>query len=68
MNYNQFPGTNLTVSAMCLGTMTFGGQANEPDSIEMLKYAMTTESRSLIPRIFIAKEKVKRLSGKHLSQ
>ncbi|MFA0816501.1 MAG: aldo/keto reductase [Anaerofustis sp.] len=39
MNYNQFPGTNLTVSAMCLGTMTFGGQANEPDGIEMLKYA-----------------------------
>lgn len=39
MQYNKFPGTNLTVSAMCLGTMTFGGQANAKDSTEMMRYA-----------------------------
>ena len=32
-------GTGITVSRMCLGAMTFGGQVNEADSIKITDYA-----------------------------
>jgi aryl-alcohol dehydrogenase (NADP+) len=33
-------GTGLKVSRVCLGTMTFGGQLNEQDSIEVIRQAL----------------------------
>jgi aryl-alcohol dehydrogenase (NADP+) len=33
-------GTGLTVSRVCLGTMTFGGQLGEQDSIGVIKHAL----------------------------
>ncbi|MBE6038087.1 MAG: aldo/keto reductase [Anaerofustis stercorihominis] len=40
MNYTYLKGTGLKVSKCCLGTMTFGGQANEEDSIRIIDYAI----------------------------
>lgn len=39
MKYNNLPGTNLKVSALSLGTMMFGGQTNEADSLSIMDYA-----------------------------
>jgi aryl-alcohol dehydrogenase-like predicted oxidoreductase len=39
MQYNNLPGTNLKVSALSLGTMMFGGQTNEADSLSIMDYA-----------------------------
>jgi aryl-alcohol dehydrogenase-like predicted oxidoreductase len=39
MKYNNLPGTSLKISQLSLGTMMFGGQTNEPDSIAILNYA-----------------------------
>jgi aryl-alcohol dehydrogenase-like predicted oxidoreductase len=33
-------GTGLTVSRICLGTMTMGGQLNEPDGIDVIRHAL----------------------------
>ena len=40
MEYNNLIGTGLTVSKICLGTMTFGAQLNEQDSINVVKRAV----------------------------
>jgi aryl-alcohol dehydrogenase-like predicted oxidoreductase len=39
MRYNNLPGTSLKVSALSLGTMMFGGQTNEADSVAIMDYA-----------------------------
>ena len=39
MQYTKLNGTSLKVSSLCLGTMMFGGQTNEADSLEILDYA-----------------------------
>lgn len=39
MKYNNLPGTSLKVSALSLGTMMFGGQTNEADSLAIMDYA-----------------------------
>lgn len=39
MKYNNLPGTSLKVSALSLGTMMFGGQTNEVDSLAIMDYA-----------------------------
>jgi aryl-alcohol dehydrogenase-like predicted oxidoreductase len=38
MEYNNLPGTGVKVSKLCLGTMMFGGQTNEADSLSILDY------------------------------
>ena len=40
MHMNQIPGTNLNVSAICLGTMTFGTPVCEADAIELTRKAV----------------------------
>jgi len=40
MHYRTLGRTGIKVSEMCLGTMTFGDQVNEPDSITIIKTAM----------------------------
>lgn len=40
LNYVHLKGTGLAVSKACLGTMTFGGQVNEADSIRIIHAAL----------------------------
>ena len=40
MKYNQLPGTALTVSEVCLGTMTWGEQNTEQDAHAQIDYAL----------------------------
>lgn len=40
MKYNKLGNTNIEVSEICLGTMTFGEQNNETESHEQLDYAL----------------------------
>ncbi|MGH1428168.1 MAG: NADP(H)-dependent aldo-keto reductase [Arenicella sp.] len=40
MRYNSLGNTDINVSALCLGTMTFGGQNTESDAFEQLNYAV----------------------------
>ncbi len=40
MKYTKLPNTNIKVSKICLGTMTWGEQNNETDGHEQLDYAL----------------------------
>ncbi len=40
MKYQTLTGTGTTVSRVCLGTMTFGAQASESESIQMIHRAL----------------------------
>ena len=40
MQYRQLGGSNLNVSAVCLGTMTYGDQNTEAEAHEQLDYAL----------------------------
>ncbi len=40
MNYNFLPNTDIKVSKVCLGTMTFGEQNSESDAHSQLDYAV----------------------------
>ena len=40
MQYKNLPGTDLNVSRVCLGTMTWGEQNSEADAHEQLDYAV----------------------------
>lgn len=39
MNYKNLPGTSLKVSEISLGTMMFGAQTGEADSLSILDFA-----------------------------
>lgn len=39
MEYKTLPGTSLKLSQLCLGTMMFGGQTSEADSLQIIDYA-----------------------------
>jgi len=41
MKYTTLPSTNIKVSKICLGTMTFGEQNTEKDAHEQLNYAVS---------------------------
>lgn len=41
MKYTTLPNSNLTVSKICLGTMTFGEQNTESEAHEQLDYAIS---------------------------
>ena len=41
MNYTTLPNTDIKVSKICLGTMTFGEQNTESDAHAQLDYAAT---------------------------
>ncbi|WP_395044739.1 aldo/keto reductase [Flavobacterium sp.] len=40
MKYKELPNTNIKVSTICLGTMTFGNQNSEAESHSQLDYAV----------------------------
>ena len=39
MDYNLLPGTEIKVSKICLGTMTFGRQNNEKEGHHQMDYS-----------------------------
>jgi aryl-alcohol dehydrogenase-like predicted oxidoreductase len=41
MKYKKLPNTDLKVSLLCLGTMTYGEQNNEKDAHEQLDYSIS---------------------------
>ena len=42
MKYKKIPNTDLKVSLLCLGTMTYGEQNNEKEAHEQLDYSMSS--------------------------
>ena len=58
MEFSKLGRTNLQVSKICLGTMTFGEQNNQEDGFEQLDYALergvnfidTAELYAVMPR------------------
>lgn len=40
MQYVRIPGTELRVSRICLGTMTFGSPVGEEDAVRLVRYAL----------------------------
>ena len=39
MEYRKLPQTNISVSKICLGTMTFGNQNTEAEGHQQMDYA-----------------------------
>jgi len=39
MNKTRLPKTDLNVSQICLGTMTFGTPVGETDAVKLIHYA-----------------------------
>jgi aryl-alcohol dehydrogenase-like predicted oxidoreductase len=58
MKYRKFGNTDLNVSVICLGTMTFGEQNNQQDGFDQMDYALergvnffdTAELYAVMPR------------------
>ena len=48
MKYKSLGNTDLLVSLICLGTMTWGEQNNENEAFEQMDYSMEKGSISLI--------------------
>jgi aryl-alcohol dehydrogenase-like predicted oxidoreductase len=48
MEYNILPDTNIKVSKICLGTMTWGEQNTEPEGHEQLDYATNEKGINFI--------------------
>ena len=40
MEYNKLPGTEIEVSKICLGTMTWGTQNTKVEAFEQMDYAL----------------------------
>ena len=40
MEYNKLPGTNIEVSKICLGTMTWGRQNSDSEAYEQMDYSL----------------------------
>ena len=46
MNFKKLGNTDLKVSTICLGTMTWGEQNNQKEAFEQMNYALDSGIRS----------------------
>ena len=53
MKYRKLGTTDIDVSAICLGTMTFGEQNSEIDGVKQMDYALDRGVNFLIRRSYI---------------
>ena len=53
MKFKKLGNTNLDVSLICLGTMTWGTQNSEKDAFEQMDYSLDQGINFLILRNFI---------------
>ena len=49
MEYNKLPGTDIEVSKICLGTMTWGRQNSEAEAFEQMDYSLDKGVNFLTP-------------------
>ena len=40
MQYMHIPGTDIRISRLCLGTMTFGSPVAQEDAVRLTRYAL----------------------------
>ena len=45
MNFKKLGNTNLKVSSICLGTMTWGQQNTQKDAFEQMDYALRSRNK-----------------------
>ena len=48
MKYAMIPGTDMSVSKVCLGTMTFGSPVPEAEAIRLIHYALDTHGINFV--------------------
>ena len=53
MRYSRLPNTDIKVSKICLGTMTFGKQNNIDDGFNQMDYALENGVNFLILQNYI---------------
>ena len=53
MEYTNLPGTNIKVSKICLGTMTWGRQNTEAEAFEQMDYSLDKGVNFLIQLNYI---------------
>ncbi len=53
MNFKKLGNTDLKVSTICLGTMTWGEQNNQKEAFEQMNYALNCGINFLMPLKFI---------------
>jgi len=53
MEYNKLPGTDIEVSKICLGTMTWGRQNSEVEAFEQMDYSLDQGVNFLILQNYI---------------
>ena len=61
MNFKKLGNTNVKVSTLCLGTMTWGEQNNQKDAFEQMDYALDHGINFLIPLKYILPRVLKKL-------
>ncbi len=48
MQYQTIPHTDMLVSKICLGTMTFGSPVERPDAVRLIRYALENQGINFI--------------------
>jgi len=64
MNFKKLGNTDLKVSTICLGTMTWGEQNNQKEAFEQMNYALNSGITFLIPQKYTPRHVMK----KHMVQ
>ena len=67
MEYVYINSTGLKISRMCLGTMTFGGQTEEAQSVEIIDYAVDNGVNFIDTANIYTKGESERIVGKALN-
>ena len=64
MKYRKLGNTNINVSVICLGTMTFGEQNTQQEGFEQMEYALERGINFLILQNYMQSCQEKKPGGK----